>query len=250
MIKGPTHRVGLFYTLMDRRQSYLSALGKQNCKLGRCLLTLKIIGAGFGRTGTHSLKSAIEILGFGPCHHMYEVRRSAEQIAYWTDAALGAAMDWDKVFAGYNAQVDWPAAYYWEDLAMHFPEAKVILTHRDPEDWYESIKSTILPAAEIGRSQDPDPMGRAGSDISYQIVLQKVFGGRLSDKAHAVRVYTKHLEQVKHVISPDRLLTYDVRDGWDPLCDFLGVDRPDQAFPSGNSTADFRAKKAYLASKS
>lgn len=209
-------------------------------------MSLKIIGAGFGRTGTHSLKSALEILGFGPCHHMYEVRRSAKQLAFWTAAAQGAAMDWDKVFAGYNAQVDWPAAYYWEDLAMQFPKAKVILTHRDPEVWYASIKSTILPAAEIGRTQDPDPMGRAGSDISYQIVLQNVFGGRLSDKEHAISVYAKHLAHVKQVISPERLLTYDVREGWEPLCDFLNVRRPVQEFPIGNSTADFRAKKTYL----
>lgn len=207
---------------------------------------LKIIGAGFGRTGTHSLKSALEILGHGPCHHMYEVRRSAEQIGFWTAAAQGAILDWDQVFAGYSAQVDWPAAYYWQDLARHFPQAKVILTHRDPEEWYTSILSTIMPAAEIGRTQDPDPMGRAGSDISYQIVLQKVFGGRLSDKAHALNVYAKHLEHVKQVIPAERLLTYNVRDGWGPLCDFLNVDRPNQEFPSGNSTADFRAKKAYL----
>ena len=181
---------------------------------------------------------------------MYEVRRSAEQIALWTAAAQGAAMDWDKVFAGYTAQVDWPAAYYWQDLAKHFPQAKVILTHRDPEEWYRSVESTILPSAEIGRTQDPDPMGRAGSDIVHQIVVQKVFGGRLHDKAHALRVFADHLATVKQVIPADRLLTYDVRDGWEPLCDFLGVDRPDQAFPSGNSTADFRAKKAYLTSKS
>lgn len=209
-------------------------------------MSLKIIGAGFGRTGTHSLKSALEILGYGPCHHMYEVRRSAEQLAFWATAAQDVAMDWDKVFAGYNAQVDWPAAYYWQDLAAHFPQSKVILTHRDPEDWYASIQSTILPAAEMGRTQDPDPMGRAGSDISYQIVLRKVFGGRLSDKAHAIDVYTKHLANVKQLISPERLLTYDVRDGWEPLCDFLNVRRPDQEFPIGNSTADFRAKKTYL----
>lgn len=209
-------------------------------------MALKIIGAGFGRTGTHSLKSALELLGFGPCHHMYEVRRSAEQIAFWTAAAQGEAVDWDLGFAGFEAQVDWPAAHYWQALAAHFPEAKVILTTRDPETWYASISRTILPASELGRTEDPDPMGRAGSDLIYKIALQQIFGGRLADKAHALTVYAAHLQKVRDTIPASRLLVYDVRDGWAPLCDFLRVPLPDQPFPSGNSTAEFLARKSYL----
>lgn len=209
-------------------------------------MSLKIIGAGFGRTGTHSVKSALEMLGFGPCHHMYEVRRSPEQIALWAGHLKGAPMDWDRVFAGYVSQVDWPAAHYWKELSAHFPDAKVILTTRDPEAWYASISKTILPASEIGRIEDPDPMGRAGSDIIYQIALQGIFGGRLAEKAHALEVYARHQQTVRAEIEAYRLLVYDVAEGWGPLCDFLGVAVPDTAFPCGNSTADFLARKAYL----
>ena len=207
---------------------------------------LQVIGAGFGRTGTHSLKSALEILGFGPCHHMYEVRRSAEQIALWDAVVREGVMDWDKIFTGFYSQVDWPAAHYWQELAAYYPQARVILTHRDPEEWYASVQSTILPAAELGRLQDPDPMGRAGSEIIYQIALQRIFGGRFLDKSHALAVYDQHLARVQSVIAPDRLLCYNVRDGWGPLCDFLQVGCPDIPFPSGNSKAEFRAKKPYL----
>jgi hypothetical protein len=210
------------------------------------IVGLAIIGAGFGRTGTLSLKTALEELGLGPCHHMYEVRRSPDQIAYWDAASRGEPMDWDRVFAGYVSQVDWPAAAYWRELTAHFPNAKVILTVRDPEAWYASIAKTILPASELGRTNDPDPMGRAGSEIIYRVALQGIFQGRLADKAHALQVYTKHQRDVIGSIPASRLLVYNVNEGWDPLCCFLGVGVPKAPFPSGNSTAEFLARKAYL----
>jgi hypothetical protein len=205
------------------------------------------VGAGFGRTGTLSLKTALERLGMGPCHHMYEVRQSPEQIAFWQDASLGKPLDWDQVFAGYTSQVDWPAAAYWRELSAHFPQAKVILTVRDPEAWYASIVRTILPSSERGRTDDPDPIGRAGSEIIYRIALQGIFQDRLADKAHALEVFARHQREVIETIPADRLLVYNVSEGWAPLCRFLGVDVPDDPFPSGNSTAEFLARKTYLA---
>jgi Sulfotransferase domain len=95
-------------------------------------MALRVIGAGFGRTGTHSLKLALEQLGFAPCHHMYEVRAHPEQLAFWQAAARGELPDWDEVFAGFAAQVDWPGARFWRELAEHFPHAKVILSVRRP----------------------------------------------------------------------------------------------------------------------
>jgi hypothetical protein len=209
---------------------------------------LGIIGAGFGRTGTLSLKTALEELGLGPCHHMYEVRRSPEQIAFWDAASRGEPMDWDRVFSGYASQVDWPAAAYWRELSTHFPKAKVILTVRDPEAWYASITKTIMPASELGRTDDPDAMGRAGSEIIYRVALRGIFQDRLADKAYALKVYAQHQRDVIEAIPSSRLLVYNVQEGWEPLCRFLGVDIPEAAFPASNSTAEFLARKTYLTS--
>lgn len=209
-------------------------------------MTLKVIGAGFGRTGTHSLKNAIEQLGFGPCHHMYEVRRSPEQIAAWSNIVRGSAPDWDGLFDGYVSQVDWPGSHYWQDLAAHFPDAKVILTTRNAEAWYASICKTILLSSTIGRTQDPDVEGRAGSELIYQLALQNIFGGRLNDKEFALQVYAKHQQNVINSLPAERLLVFDVQEGWAPLCDFLDVDRPENPFPFGNTTEEFRSKKSYL----
>lgn len=213
---------------------------------GEISVTLEVIGAGFGRTGTHSLKRAIEVLGFGPCHHMYEVRRSPEQLDMWTEVSRGAHPDWGKIFSGFRSQVDWPASCFWEELADHFPTAKVVLTVRDPDAWYHSISRTILPSSELGRTMDETAEGRAGSDIIYRLVLEQIFGGRLADKDHAVHVYNDHIDRVTATIPPERLLVYNVKDGWGPLTDFLGVPVPDVEFPSGNSVADFRSRKPYL----
>lgn len=214
--------------------------------MGMHRVTLSIIGAGFGRTGTLSLKTALEQLGQGPCHHMYEVRRSPEQMVLWHQASCGAIMDWDRVFVGYRSQVDWPAAAYWRELSAHFPLAKVILTVRDPEAWYESIVRTILPSSERGRTDDPDPAGRAGSEIIYRIALQGIFQDRMADKTHALEVFAQHQREVIQTIPADRLLVYNVNEGWAPLCRFLGLNVPTGPFPSGNSTAEFRARKPYL----
>lgn len=213
----------------------------------RCMpMSLKVLGAGFGRTGTHSLKTALEMLGLTPCHHMYEVRKSPEQVKYWSAAVDGEPIDWDAVFEGFQAQVDWPASFFWKELSDHFPEAKVILTTRDPDAWYASISRTILPASAIGRTEDPDPAGRAGSELIYRLALQKIFDGRLDDKAYSLEVFRKHQEEVIAHFPPDRLLVLDVKQGWNPLCEFLGLSCPEVAFPSGNSTAEFLARKTYL----
>ena len=211
---------------------------------------LNIIGAGFGRTGTQSLKQAIEKLGFGPCHHMYEVRRSPRQIALWQAIAAGRKPAWDNVFEGFSSQVHSPAAAFRRPMAAHFPNAKVILSLRDPSAWYESMMQTIVPSSTIGVTSDPDPDGRAGSEIIRRIVLDGIFGGRIADRAFALDRFEQHRREVIETIPADRLLVFDVREGWEPLCRFLSCDVPDLPFPASNSVSEFRARKPYLASES
>ena len=202
-------------------------------------MSLQIVGAALGRTGTNSLKLALEQLGFGPCHHMYEVRDHPEQLPYWQAAARGEHPDWDRVFAGYRSCVDWPSARYWREIAAHYPDAKVLLTLRDPESWFESVHATIYPVIESWPTREPGHF-RDTMEMAHEIIVAQTFGGRLDERDHALAVYRAHAEDVRRTIAPERLLAYDVAQGWGPLCAFLGVPVPDAAFPHTNTTAEFR----------
>lgn len=204
---------------------------------------LQVIGAGFGRTGTYSLKLALETLGLGPCHHMYEVRANPNQLGPWQAATRGETVDWVRMFQGYTSQVDWPGAHYWRQLVTQFPQAKVVLTVRDPQAWYESLRQTILRSFAETRQRDPDPHSRAVSDLAHEITFVQTFGGRMHDPDHAMAVYRKHIHDVQTTVPPDHLLTYDVAEGWAPLCAFLGQPVPSAPFPATNSTDEFLARK-------
>ena len=201
-------------------------------------MALEIIGAGFGRTGTSSLKSALEHLGFGPCHHMYEIRDHPELLADWQAAARGEPVDWDEVFRGYRSQVDWPGARYWRELARHFPKAKVILSVRDPDSWFESVQATITPFL-AARGTHPSPHLNAMAEMGQRTIALQVFDDRLADRDHATRIFQEHIAAVQAEIAADRLLTFDPRDGWPPLCGFLEVEVPEIPFPWVNSTQEF-----------
>lgn len=194
---------------------------------------LKVIGAGFGRTGTLSLKLALEQLGFGPCYHMMEVLKNPQAVGWWIEAADGRP-DWEKIFAGYNATVDWPNATFWAELAQAYPAAKVILTERDPEAWFRSTQATIF--ADRTADAGPTQFGEM-----FAKVIARLFDGRMHDHDHVIDVYLRHNAAVKAAIPPERLLVYEVADGWGPLCEFLGVAAPDSAPPKVNSTAEFQA---------
>ena len=196
-------------------------------------MSLSIIGAGFGRTGTHTLNLALEMLGFGPCHHMEDVNRNAEHRDLIRAAGRGEAVDWDQVYAGYKSAVDWPTAYFWRELAAHFPEAKVILTVRNSEDWYKSARATIFNT--MSDNADPQSFGRA-------VIRSKIFGDRLDDETHAIEVLEAHNAEVIRTIPPARLLVYNVADGWPKLCAFLGVPVPPEPFPHSNTTTEFRER--------
>ncbi len=189
-------------------------------------MALSVIGAGFGRTGTESMKLALEILGIGPCHHMKEVLVNSEQIALWRSAAQGDLPDWEDAFAGYSSAVDWPSAYFWRELSAYYPDAKMLLTVRSADSWYASMASTILETLKA--STDP-------ASIGLRMIGEGVFGGRLDDRAHAIAVYEKNTADVQAAFAQERLLTYNLGDGWEPLCQFLGEPVPDVPYPRSNS---------------
>jgi len=201
-------------------------------------MTLSVIGAGLGRTGTLSLKMALERLGFGPCHHMEEVMAHPEQIPVWHAAGRGEAVDWQKLLAGYRASVDWPSAQFWAELAREFPKAKVVLGVRDPERWYESFSNTILKLMQAP-NPPPDPAIRGILAMSEDVIVRRAFDGRLDDPAHIKRCFERHNAAVKAALPPERLLVFEASQGWAPLCRFLGVPVPAGPFPRVNSTTEF-----------
>ncbi len=197
-------------------------------------MALSIIGAGFGRTGTLSLKHALEQLGFGPCYHMIEIIRNPSFAGYWETIRDGKSADWDMVFQGYKATVDWPACAYYAELAAYYPKAKVILTVRDANAWFDSAHNTIF--SKMPRKLKSDnPQGR----MAYELIFKKTFGGNLDDRDHVIAIYERHNAEVKRTIPADRLLVYDLAQGWGPLCKFLGVPVPAIPMPKVNTTDEF-----------
>lgn len=164
---------------------------------------LEVIGAGFGRTGTNSLREALQILGFDPCHHMYALHEHPETLTDWEAIAAGATPDWDKMFADFRAQVDWPGACYWRDLSEHFPNAKVILSTRDPEGWHKSMMKTVIPTLYAGGTRETDWLNRL-SEHNRVTIGERVFGGKSRDPAQAISVYEAHVAEVTATIAPDR----------------------------------------------
>lgn len=198
-------------------------------------MALKIVGAGLGRTGTLSMKRALEQLGFGPCHHMIEVFMHPESVPLWIDAGDGRP-DWDAIFRDYASMVDYPGARYWRQLAEHYPEAKVLLTLRDPDAWFESTQATIFAPNSPAVNAPPEMKRFFASFIGE-------FGERLHDRAFMTDHFRRHNALVQATIPKERLLVYEVGEGWTRLCAFLGVPVPDTAFPSENSREEFRARQ-------
>jgi len=211
---------------------------------------VQVIGAGFARTGTLSLRTALETLGYGPCYHMMDVMSDGRRVRQWLALARGAPAEWDKIFAGYHSAVDWPVAAYWRALADAFPEAKVVLTVRDPYAWYDSARKTIWrlrldppggvrgAATRLLATLSPDL--RAFVSMTQATVERPIFDGRLADREHAVAVFRRHIADVQAALPPDRLLTYDVTEGWNPLCAFLDAPLPARPFPRTNDAQSFQ----------
>lgn len=205
----------------------------------RTNVALAVIGPGFGRTGTMSLKNALEMLGLGPCHHMEEVFGHPEQVAHWQAVAAGRKLDWASVFAGYRSQVDWPGAHVWQELVATFPLAKVVLTVRPETAWWESFSKTIGKFFEVYGDMTLPPHIRAMSDAGKELIVQQTFGGNAGDRDAALAAYRLRIEQVRAAVAPERLLLFDVAQGWEPLCRFLGKPVPDTPFPHKNTQLQF-----------
>jgi hypothetical protein len=204
-------------------------------------MALEVIGAGFGRTGTLSLKLALERLGFGPCHHMHEVFAHPEQLPYWQAAAAGEPVDWEEVFAGYRSAADWPSAHWWRELAEAYPQAKVILTVRPEAVWWASFSRTIQEIM-ANPAAIPDPYIQQVLAMGHAIIAEQTMSGRPNDEATALAAYRRRRREVEAALPAERLLVMDPADGWVPLCAFLGRPVPDEPFPRTNATEEFWRK--------
>lgn len=195
-------------------------------------MTLRVIAAGLGRNATLSMKFALEALGFGPCHHMTEaLADERRQVPLWLEAAAGRP-DWDAIFSGYGSTSDYPSATYWHEIADYYPDAKVVLTTRDPDRWFDSVSQTIFsPAMQIVHSGTPVHALMAAT-------MYDPIGGDVSDRAFLTDWYVRRNRAVLEGVAADRLLHFDVREGWRPLCEFLAAPVPDLPFPRTNSRAE------------
>jgi hypothetical protein len=204
-------------------------------------MSLEIIGAGFGRTGTLSLKFALERLGFAKCYHMLEVHSHPDHVAVWQAAGAGREVDWHDLFTGFRAAVDWPSCNFWREQMAAFPDARVILSRRDSKDWYRSVMNTIWPATQaMAQRASPDMADLIAMD--YDVIWDAVFDRRMDDEAHVVACYEAHNARVVEAVPEEKLLVYTPGDGWGPLCAFLDCPVPDEPYPRVNSTEDFKAQ--------
>jgi hypothetical protein len=200
---------------------------------------LQVIGAGFGRTGTLSLRQALDDLGLGRTYHGEDIVLRPSQIMAWRDVARGAPVDWDHIFDGYGAAVDYPICCVWQELAAHYPDAKIVLTTRDPEAWWRSTNDTIYAARTTlpAYMRALIPTTRWYVEWTDKLIWDGMFDGRFSDREYAIKKFERHIADVQVMADPDRLLVFDVAQGWEPLCEFLGVPVPDHPFPRTNDTA-------------
>jgi hypothetical protein len=204
-------------------------------------MSIEVIGAGFGRTGTLSLKLALERLGYAKCYHMFEVIAHPDHVKIWHQATRGEPVDWPALFQGYKATVDWPSCNFWQSQLEQFPEARVILSERDPQRWYDSVMNTIYPGSLARRGSD-DPADREWADMAFELIWDGTFHGRIEDRDHAIDVYLAHNEYVKRSVPAEQLLVFEAAQGWGPLCKFLGKPIPDEPYPRVNTTEEFQER--------
>lgn len=209
---------------------------------------IRVIGAGLPRTGTLTQKLALEQLGFGPCYHWVNLIADLDQVELW-ERALDGDGPWEEIFQGHESTVDWPGGYFYRELSEVYPEAKVLLSVRDPESWESSFRDTIWTMSH-GHSLMP-LLSKARSEIDpqwrrYQELVDRMFWGEQgtfssghAEPAQMIEQMLAHNEQVKRTVAPERLLVWKVTDGWEPLCEFLGVPVPAEPLPHANDRDTF-----------
>lgn len=198
---------------------------------------LKVIGSGLGRTGTASLKFALEQLGFGPCLHMTEVLDHPESVPLWVDAFEGRP-DWESIFSGYASAVDAPTCKFWRELAAYYPEAKVVHTVREPEAWFASTQASVFAPNAFGLN--PAPHYRRFFELNLRVYTE----GGIHDRVFMTDHFRRHNAEVARIIPKHRLLIYEIDQGWGPLCAFLGVPVPEAPFPLTNTREEYAARTA------
>jgi hypothetical protein len=213
---------------------------------------MKLIGVGFGRTGTMSLKGALEQLGATPCFHMIDLimgENKERDLPKWQKVADGGPVDWEDVFDGWEATVDWPGCTRWREIVATFPDAPVLLNHRDFDGFYKSCQNTILAVkqAAMAGELEPDSNREPPSPILWEVIEKMIwqgdFQGRFEDKDWVREMYYDRIETIKREIPSDRLIVWELgKDGWGPLADALGVPTPDEPFPHLHDTNEFRAE--------
>ena len=197
-------------------------------------MEIKVVGAGVGRTGTNSLKLALEQLLDAPCHHMHEMLANPDQIPAWIDAIEGRPVDWSAMLASYAAIVDWPGGAFWRELSHANPGALVLLSVRDPEEWYRSASNTIFLAFD-----HVPPEMKPWMEAVRQLLRDR-FSDRFDDPTAMIDAYIRHNDAVRDEVPANRLLEWKLGDGWDPICERLGLSVPAEPFPVTNSTNEFR----------
>lgn len=196
-------------------------------------MSLKIIGAGLGRTGTTSLKLALEQLLDGACYHMVTISSYPEHIALWHGAAKGEKTNWKQLFNEFSSMTDWPAAAFYKELMQVYPDAKVLLSHRDPERWYVSCQNTIFPKVSSAEGE--------WGEMIRAVIFNKFFDD-INNKEKCIEAYKAHLEEVRSFVPKERLIEWQTGDGWGPICKGLNIPEPEHAFPHVNTTRDFQSR--------
>ena len=216
-------------------------------------MPLKVIGAGFPRTGTTSLKLALEELGFGPCHHMIEVFQHPQQPSLWTRKFNGEPVDWEELLEGYSSLTDAPGCFFYRELAEYYPGAPVILSLRSAESWWNSASTTVMSPRTRERIVDVagggmPAMFQAMSDfLGRRDGEQSSWHGMTASKEAAIASFERHNANVRAFIKPERLLVFEAKEGWEPLCKFLRVPVPDKPYPRANTREDFGARNPATA---
>ncbi|OZJ04038.1 hypothetical protein BZG36_03570 [Bifiguratus adelaidae] len=208
-------------------------------------MTIEVFCTGFGRTGTNSIKEALEILGY-PCFHILEIIEAGKDPQAWVDAAEGKKVDWDAYFEGYTAVCDWPAVTFYKELIDHYPNAKIIHSVRDGEKWYESARNTIYEASTMRPSFPMSLLTPTRIEklrqMTKKVIWERSFDNRFQDKQYAIRKMEEHTQNVLEYKGKENVLIFRVQDGWEPLCAFLGEPVPDVPFPHTNDTKMFRER--------